>query len=268
MSTSYPATSLEQARKFVQQRQSGLRPTPDDFVQVRGAGESAGDAVENLGDALVDSGLRNLGGGAFDAAVRPVVHQHLAGVGEQALSDGDFWRYLAAVRFYDVVSRRHPKSNKSASAEGIDGNWANYGALRADPKESLFFRLYFGAELAYDAEATDPYHLARVSDVDLWQSHIIRVMSGDNPLYVRALLEWFRDRAAWKARTGMDVDGLFTQYNKEPETRHLRDLVKRVRRLRSNVVHESLALDEVRQLVDQEATRSLMHIAAWGRFKD
>jgi hypothetical protein len=265
----YPATTLRQARAFMVLEDWTI-PSPDgvsDFFAVRGNGsDEVWDAIENLADGLESISSGDSLKPSFDAEAREIVHRHLAQLDDDVVSDADFWRFLSAVRFRDIVAMRHPVTRKSFTGEGVNGNWANFGALRSDVRESLFFRLFVGAELALDAgNLKDPYHLAKIHDVDLWQSHIVRVFSGDNPEYARSLLRWFRDRQAWYATYSQaNVQDLFARFDDAPETRHLRDLVKRVRRIRSNIVHEFLTESEVLYIVEHEALESLKNIEFWG----
>jgi uncharacterized protein YutE (UPF0331/DUF86 family) len=94
-------------------------------------------------------------------------------------------------------------------------------------------------------------------------------MSGDNPVYVRALVDWFSGREAWyqSIRKDPSLKKVMLKYADGLETRHLRDLVKRVRRLRSNIIHEYLELDDLRMMVSKEAEASLEDISKWGREK-
>jgi hypothetical protein len=265
----YPSTSLRQARTFMSldSWEVPAADEPSEFFSIRGQGsDEVWDAIENLADALKQLTSGDTVKAAFDAQARELVHRHLAQIDEDVLSDADFWRYLSSLRFHDVVAKRHPVTRKSFTGEGLDGNWANFGALRSDVRESLFFRLFIGAELAYDeANSKDSYHLTKIHDVDLWQSHIVRVFSGDNPQYARSLLRWFQSRSEWyKTCTGVNVEELFARFDEGPETKHLRDLVKRVRRIRSNIVHEFLSEPEVLEIVEREALESLRNIESWG----
>ena len=268
----YPTTSLKQARSYLTAvRDTGKIPTAvDDYVRYRGSGsDETEDALQGL-----EHDLRAYAGDIsikpeFDALAREVVHRNLVGLPDVVLADADFWRYLSSVRFHSLVARRHPPNAKSRAVDGIDGNWDNFGAKSSSVRESLMFRLFVGADLAYvPGDVSDPYELCRIADVDLWQSHIVRVMSGDNPVYVRELLRWFRRRDEWyEGLSDVDVEMLFSTFGENPKTRHLRDLVKRIRRLRSNVIHEVLSDVEVTDLIAGEARRSLDDINRWGRKK-
>lgn len=250
-------------------QESGKIPEEtEDYVRFKGSGaDEAEDALQGLAHDLRAYAGEGPIKPEFDALAREVVHRNLVGLPDAVLADADFWRYLSCVRFHSLVARRHPPSAKSRAEDGIDGNWDNFGGKNSSVRESLMFRLYIGADLAYvPGETSDPYELCRIADVDLWQSHIVRVMSGDNPVYVRELLRWFRGREDWyDSLTDVDVEALFSTFSDNPKTRHLRDLVKRVRRLRSNVVHEFLSDSEVKDLLAVEARLSIDDIDRWGR---
>lgn len=268
----FPVTTLKQAQSYLALKKWKTPSVEDEspYFTIRGEGsDAAKDAIEILADELKAFGAKSPLPSEFDAQAREIIHRNLAMLEQDVLSSADFWRYLSAVRFRDIVERRHRKTRKSKSTDGVDGNWNNYGALRSEIRESLFFRLFTGAELAYDSSnPDDPYHLTRIHDVDLWQSHIVRVFSGDNPRYARALVEWFRDRDVWYEHVRrFDVKSLFAEFNHDPKLKHLRDFVKRVRRLRSNVVHEYLTDDEIREVVSIEAIESLGNIGQWGKVK-
>lgn len=270
--SSYPSSTLKQARAFMEEKDKFGRVPSDvtPYFSMSGSGDRDVDtALIGLEQDLGHLDERGLTQGDYDAAAREIVHRNLAALSDEILTDADFWRYLSAVKFNEFVAHRHPQTRKSQRGEGIDGNWANFGAKSSSVVESLFFRLFTGADLAFEsANSRDPYVLSRVADVDLWQSHIVRVLSGDNPVYVRELVKWFRDRDAWYENvTSFNVQDLFAVYNDNPRTRHLRDLVKRVRRLRSNVIHEYLLNDEVRQIVEDAALASLAEIRSWGRVR-
>jgi len=270
----YPVITLRNAQKLMSVTptfEEGSNVDLTQFVEYRGSGSSIEDTLKNLEDEIVSLiSQSNAIRPTIDCQLRPMIHAHLCNLDEEVLGDRDFWRYLSSIRFRNLVSSRHPKSNKSAAADGLDANLNNFGALREDVKESLFFRLYLGAELAYDpANRKDHYHLSRVHDVDLWQSHIIRVLSGDNSIYVKGLVEWFRDRSSWYQEVAKTpaIKKSMLKYSDGLETRHLRDLVKRIRRLRSNIVHEYLNEGEIKEIIQIESRRSIENISSWGKEK-
>jgi len=276
----YPALTITKAQEFMLAKQKSGETSSldqDAYVDIRGVGKDIADILDSLKEEIDNLIVaKSEFNKDIDKELRPLVHQYLNGLDEEILADRDFWRYLSTIKFHNLVLLRHPKTNKSSNEEisddlansKFDGNWNNYGALRTDVKESLIYRLYLAANLSYDAgNKKDPYHLARIHDVDLWQSHIVRVMSGDNSKYVKALVIWFKNRDSWYKdnKRASEIEKLFGNYGNNPRTRHLRDLVKRVRRLRSNIVHEFLSDAEINELVNVEAQISIENIKYWGR---
>ena len=256
-------STLEMARAYLLEVEKGTNANPlpiegSHFIELESKDENLKPILENLRDDLdkILASASNMPKD-FDGAARVAVHKNLSNLSMGTLYNVDFWRYLSAVQFNDVVRKRHPKSGKSKPKVGqFDSNWNNYGALTQSVRESLFHRLYTGASLALDVDnPSDPYHLCRIHDVDLWQSHIIRVLTGENRLYVKQLLLWFKNRDKWYVDNGFDFVVSDNDFKKD----HLRDFVKRVRRLRSNIMHETFDASEIVSLIDAEA-KSSFHI--------
>ena len=263
----YPVIQLSKLRTALQyaSENSAQLPTEiDDWVSFRGEGQSVVDTLALLKGELEALGAAEGFDSKFDAKSRPIVHGYLANLDDHVLIDDDFWRYLSGIYLYDIVRARHPENAKSKSA---DSNWANFGGKSTATSESLMRRLYIGAGLSIDpSNRQDSYHLSRIHDVDLWQSHIIRVLSGENPKYVKGLLKWFKERDKWYEK--MPNSGpVLAELNKLDnfKTGHLRDFVKRVRRLRSNVLHEFLDQAEIDVMISQLAQESIDDRKSWGK---
>jgi hypothetical protein len=263
----YPVIQLSRLRTALQHasENSGQLPSDiEDWIVFRGEGRSVVDILALLKGELESLGASEGFDSKFDAKARPIVHGYLANLDDHVLIDDDFWRYLSGIYLYDIVKARHPENAKSKS---VDSNWINYGGKSTATSESLMRRLYIGASLSIDpSNRKDSYHLSRIHDVDLWQSHIIRVLSGENPKYVKGLLKWFKDRDKWYAK--MPNSGpVLVELSKLDnfKTGHLRDFVKRVRRLRSNVIHEFLEQSEIDAMISQLAQESIDDRKSWGK---
>jgi hypothetical protein len=254
------------ALQYSSENSARLPSDIDDWIAFRGDGQSVVDTLALLKGELETLGASDGFDSEFDAKARPIVHGYLSNLDDHVLIDNDFWRYLSGIYLSEIVRARHPKDAKSKSA---DSNWANYGGKSTATTESLIRRLYIGASLSIDpSNRQDSYHLSRIHDVDLWQSHIIRVLSGENPKYVKGLLKWFKERDRWYAK--MPNSALvMAELNKLDnfKTGHLRDFVKRVRRLRSNVIHEFLDQNEIDVLISQLAQQSIDERKSWGKKK-
>ena len=263
----YPVIQLSKLRMALQHASENSAQLPidiDDWVTFRGDGQSVVDVLALLKGELETLGTSHGFDPKFDAKARPIVHGYLANLDDRVLIDDDFWRYLSGIYLYAIVRERHPESAKSKS---VDSNWINFGGKRSATTESLIRRLYLGASLSIDpSNRQDSYHLSRIHDVDLWQSHIIRVLSGENSKYVRGLLIWFKDREKWYLKMP-NSSALITELNKLDNfrTAHLRDFVKRVRRLRSNVLHEFLDEAEIDSMISQLAQESIDDRKSWGK---
>lgn len=263
----YPFIHLSKLRIALQYASENSAQLPidiEDLVSFRGDGQSVVDILALLKGELETLGTNEGFDPKFDSKARPIVHGYLANLDDHVLIDDDFWRYLSGVYLYDVVRERHPKGAKAKSA---DSNWTNFGGKNTATTESLIKRLYLGANLSVDpSNRQDSYHLSRIHDVDLWQSHIIRVLSGENPKYVQGLLKWFRDRDKWYAKMPNSALAL-AELNKFEnfKTGHLRDFVKRVRRLRSNIIHEFLDQSEIDSMISQLAQESIDDRNSWGK---
>jgi hypothetical protein len=101
------------------------------------------------------------------------------------------------------------------------------------------YRLWLRAELVLDAQAEDRYHLADAGQIDFYRSHLFRQGYANARNIARALLRFQYPNA--------DLA--------EPrlKTIEIRDLVKRLRRMRSNLFLEILPEDECRVVIEAEA---------------
>jgi len=250
----YPTITITHAREAMRTWPLG-EASADVEIKWIGLGESVEGQLDLLLNSLTDLTLQIGEGHAnFDSLARPIVHESLSEIDQEVLLVPDFWRYLSSVKFAQIVAYRHgePSPELVYSKNKLPGQWRNYGAYESRVSESLIHRLYVGASLAFDqANSQDPYHLCRIEDVDVWQSHIIRVLTGENPSYVRALLSWFRDRETWY---GGNVSRL--GLSGVQKTKHIREIAKGVRHLRSNVMHEFLTETEILDVIHVQAEKS------------
>jgi hypothetical protein len=147
----------------------------------------------------------------------------------EILGDSEFWIWLAIVCFPDVVEWRYgtkPGGTKPA----------NYGI--GSRTENLLYRLWLRAELVLDDLQQDRYHLVEAGQIDFYRSHLFRQGYANARTFARALLRY--------------------QYPKGDATPNLkiseiRELVKRLRRLRANLFLEILPEDECRAVIEAEA---------------
>lgn len=220
----YYVMSGDDAVRYLKARDAGEAPSLDDYQRVAGSGEEFdASRISALGADFkkIQKGFplklkeRDPEGGRFEQQACVAVHRRLSEIDSGALSDREFWIWLAVVPFSDIVEWRF-------GAVGRHAKLANYGI--GQRIENLLFRLWLRAEIVNDHKARDPYHLARTGDQDLWRSHILRQDYANARFVTKALLKLQAGQLSVKKLT---VEGI-------------RELAKRLRRLHANVVFEFL----------------------------
>ena len=116
---------------------------------------------------------------------------------------------------------------------------ANYGI--GARSENLIYRLWLRADLVFDDEADDCYHLCRRGQIDFYRSHLFRQGYANVRNFSRALLR-FQYPHSDTTTPHLKVD-------------QIRELVKRLRRLRANLFLEILDEKECRKVIEDEAGR-------------
>jgi hypothetical protein len=232
----YFCMSSDEALRFLKARANGEEPNLNEYVRIVGQGGEPDlapiKALETKIAAIQKRFPRVLkdkdpAGGKFETQACEVVHQALEGVEPTALADLDFWTWLAVARFASTVEWRFgAKGGKHAKP-------ANYGI--GSRSENLLFRLWLRAELVKDSSQKDPYLLAKTGDQDLWRSHILRQGYANARLVTKALLKL---QAGQLKAKRLAVDGI-------------RDLAKRLRRMRANLEFEFLTATQADDLVSE-----------------
>ena len=169
----------------------------------------------------------------LEAEASVLVHSVLKKYDPAITMDLDFWCYLAFSHLERFVAWRYgladgPIPEKSAN---------NFGS--GSRQENFLFRLWCRSEMAYADSHIDPYYIARRGAIDFWRSHVLR-------------------QAYCNVRTFTRCFVLF-QYPDEKKAERLaiseiRELAKRIKRLRTNVVFEILAEDQIGKLLEREAS--------------
>lgn len=153
-------------------------------------------------------------------------------VSSEILADADFWLWLAVAHFSDIVEWRY---GNPVNGTGL----ANYGI--GARSENLIYRLWLRADLVYDEEVRDQYNLCRRGQIDFYRSHLFRQGYANARNFSRALLRY--------------------QYPHDDPTEpklkvdQIRELVKRLRRLRANLFLEILDEQECRKVIEDEVSR-------------
>ena len=169
---------------------------------------------------------------SFDSSACVVVHRTLGLPSNLIAADG-FWRWLAVEKFRDIIEARtrndvaHPR---------------NYG-IDASVTDNRIAILWFRANMVYDADAVDPYHLAKQpAHTDFWESGIIRHRYAWSPSLARALLRFqYREATSGQA------------YLHSTHADGIRELYKRLRRLHSTISFEYLSDEVIREILVEKS---------------
>jgi hypothetical protein len=241
MAVRYPVVRLVEAQRYVLRRQNGELGV-DDFPEFEEEGSSGDEtllpAVRDLADRITDlyrsSKARFTSGLArdrFEGSLAIQLHERLREFPARVLTDDDFWRYLAVRGLYEFISWRDGQSSGSPALAsfGANGPRVNYDCVP--------FRMFVRADIAsivaeVGSQDMDALDISSIAGTDLWRSHILRSQSSYSPSYVRTLLE-HHDRGVLPAAV-------------------VRDLAKRVKRVRSNVLIEALEAEDTQNMFDRE----------------
>ncbi len=224
--------SSEHARRIVlESRQSGQRPLVlSGHVEIAGGAyeawntQQADEVVESLTplkDELLGDARSIAKDQKFDRSACRIIHQGLNLPLNLAAVDG-FWRWLAVDKFYEIIESRH---NRTSEHAGL----GNFG-IDAPSDRARLKILWLRADVVYDAEHDDSYHLSdRLSPTDFWESGIIRHYYGWAPNLARALVGFqYPDPDSGKGTLHLTHEN------------GIRMLYKRLRQLHTTVAFEHL----------------------------
>ena len=235
--------SNEKARLAVEARQQGkaYKLLDSDLGEV-GTGDTWGDAradhvageMRRIKDDLLRAG-KKIDVNTFDKDACVILHRELDLFPNLVASDG-FWRWLAVEKFFDIVEARMPRK------DGRPAHLRNYG-IDAPVTNGRIAILWFRADMVYDAEANDPYHLARQpAHTDFWESGIIRHRYAWSPNLARAFVRFqYRDPSSDKA------------YLHSTNGNGVRKLYRRLRRLHSTISFEYLSEEEISEILEEKS---------------
>lgn len=234
----YPILSSRDASAVLAAKRTGTVVATEPLVRLRGDGaDLAHDVVAALRAALdalrarFPTGIANSQvANAVEAAAARAVHETLM-LPPPVIADADFWTWLAMVHFADFVEWRYGSPEAGT-------NPANYGV--GSRGENLLYRLWLRADLVLDESASDRYHLCRRGQIDFYRSHLFRQGYANARGFARALLRFqYPDDDSSLPRLPLS---------------EIRELVKRLRRLRANLFVEILEEDECLRLIKGEAS--------------
>jgi hypothetical protein len=235
----YPTMPGAQAKRLLIARRSGNR-VPDSSTRDKDIGPDfivdkivpelktrLAKRQKEVGDIEKGSGT----GGKFEALASRNVHEILPRA-HPALGDPEFWIWLAVEHFADLIEWRYGDLTAGCDLK-------NYGI--GSRGENFLYRLWLRGELGYDPDGLNPYELAGRGDVDFWRSHLFRQRFANARIFARA---WLRFQ--------------FPEPDKPPRLsiNGIRQLVKRLRRLGTNLVVELLDESAATRLIEAEASKT------------
>lgn len=232
----YPSMSAPDAGVCLTAKRNGTPVDSEGLVKFKGAGAEFDERfVEELRsefavlkakwpDGLKNDAERN----KFEGSAARLVHS-IVPADTEVLSDAEFWIWLAVVCFSDLVEWRY--GNKQGGTKP-----ANYGI--GSRTENLLYRLWLRAELVLDEQHQDRYHLVKAGQIDFYRSHLFRQGYANARNFARALLRFQYPKA--DAAPNLKI-------------LEIRELVKRLRRLRANLFLEILPEEECRAVIETEA---------------
>jgi hypothetical protein len=238
----YPIISPTDATQYLYVRRNGDPVDVTQLAKARGEGAKLSlDFIMPLMAALnglrarFPEGLKGRGlDNQFEAEAARIIHREVA-VPAEVVADPDFWLWLAVAYLSDVVEWRY---GSPTHGTGL----ANYGI--GNRSENFIFRLWLRADLVLDEQAGDPYHLSRRGQIDFYRSHLFRQGYANAGGFARALLRFQYPESDGTTPRLKIVD--------------IRELVKRLRRLRTNLFLEILNEDDCRRVIEAEAQRVLV----------
>lgn len=237
----YPTLSGSDANLHLATKRAGGEPEIDSSIKQRGSGDELNlGFVSKLRRELAalrqewSAGLQNdRDRTSFEGRAARMVHRLVPACSE-AISDPEFWIWLAIVHFPDLVEWRYGNPEGGTKP-------ANFGiGLRL---ENLLFRLWLRAEIVHDHEAEDPYHLSDAGQIDFYRSHLFRQGFANARALAKALIKYQYPHD--------DIA--------EPRLKvaQIREVVKRIRRLKTNLLFEVLPEVDCRALIEMEAAAVL-----------
>lgn len=236
----YPIISTKDASAFLASKRAGEPISLDRLVGTRGDGAELDQTfigplamhLASLKTKFGQDGMKSMAkANQFESEAAKIIHQRV-NVPAEVLGDADFWLWLAVVHFSDIVEWRY------GNPDGGTG-LANYGI--GSRSENLLYRLWLRADLVLDEKADDRYHLCDRGQIDFYRSHLFRQGYANARNFARALLR-FQYPHSDATAPNLKVE-------------RIRELVKRLRRLRANLFVEILDEQECRRVIEEELDR-------------
>jgi hypothetical protein len=254
----YPIVTFESARTFLESRRlDGVSSNHTPNVEERSGADEDGLDVSAISHRAVTELLEEFESrqGDFDTQndadklevlLIPNFYDTLKVLPAHVLSDADYWRYLAIatpliswVEWRDR-NRRGPKPWPSMPAD------QSYGAHSASSlhQDTVPYRMFMRGDIsaaAFESGATNDAHaLSAFAGSDFWKSHILRGLTSYSPAVVAAAIQ------AQESLSSKEVRNLFPQ----------------LKRLRSNILFETLDEAAANDLVARAAEEVALYDAS------
>ena len=198
--------------------------------------EDACSAVRRLVVKLQEDGVK-VDGFNFDRMACSLIHKKMQ-LPSIVAASGGYWRWLAVERLHDVIEARHHNPAKNPHA-----HLRNYGIGTRDMGQNRLAILWLRANMLYDDEADNPYHLAeRFLHTDFVESAIIRHRFG-----------WCRNLARVLVKFQYRHPATKETYLRNTGSRSIRELYKRLRHLHSVYAFEFMSEHELWSVLEKHS---------------
>ena len=184
--SSYPTLSVEAARRAFEEH---LAEKPIESMVQEATVQVSGPEFDEAESIDLSNVLWELAHGfekpgyAFERQSASLVHRHL-GLHPIVAGDAGFWRWLtfpakgtSQISSIGVI----PARNRTCPDQ-----YFGFGQM----KEGMYAYLWLCAQSVLDLTLEDPNELSRRGDVDVWQSHVVRVDFGSVPQLARAFIRF------------------------------------------------------------------------------
>lgn len=232
----YRVISLHQFQNYLNEVRDGLGVLDKPNYALRGQGEDSFLKIESKLSALIDiwkKEIKKIGDNSakkeeLEAQLSVELFKILYPINTQMLTDSDFWRFLSLHVFYDFIVWRDGENCAYASF-GASGTTVNFDCVP--------FRMFNRALVAFAIDARDEnLTYAKIPGTDLWRSHILRVLNSYSSSVSKAILDEYK---AGNLPTAL-----------------VRDVVKRLRKLRSNILFEVISDLDAEKMLKAEMEQS------------
>lgn len=233
---SYPITSLHSLQVYISNKRDGAGLVNKPEIVLRGTGDDSFEKVRKDVLTVLDTwkkSIKDIGDNAaqkevLEAELSVEVFRALMDLQVATLTDSDFWRFLSCHYFYDFIEWRDGKECAVASF-GANANTVTFDCVP--------YRMFNRALIAYGiSEDVTDLEYAKIPGTDLWRSHILRVMNSLSAPMTQAML----DRSV----------------EKKLPTSVVREVVKRLRKNRANILFEMITYDEALEMLDFEIEKA------------